>query len=107
MATTIAQMFITEDKTADGGDVTFNMIEDESGDIYWAYGHVDGDAFGDEVNRWWIHTGTVTDPDDLIQVGHRVEHMWAILNPNDEWRFILANVTADTMGAFPVTRLML
>jgi hypothetical protein len=98
--------FVMADKDADGNKITFGVIEDESGDIYWGYGHVLPDEFTAEVNRWFVHTGSVTDPDDLVQVGTPVEHLWATLDDEHGERFTLVD-PQEIAEAFPVTRLML
>lgn len=103
---TYEHYFITLDKAVSSTgrdlDVRFNLIEDESGDIFWGYGHQEADEFTAEINRWWEHTGAVTAPEDLIQVGTPVEHLWAH-SYDDEFR--LCDKDAD--DAFPVTRLAL
>ncbi|WP_100514100.1 hypothetical protein [Mycobacteroides abscessus] len=43
--------------------VRFNMIEDESGSIFWGYGHLEAHVFVAEVNRWMRHVGV--DDDEL------------------------------------------
>lgn len=90
-------------------DETFNMIEDESGDIWWGYGHQNAAEFTDEVNRWLICECGVTCPDDLFAATQPVEHLWARMNGDDDERFTLAEPTMRESDAnlFPVTRLMM
>jgi hypothetical protein len=74
---TIERHFITED-----GE-TFNVIEDESGGIFWGHGHREMNEFVTEVNRWLIHVGAdpewVFSPDDTP-----VEHLW-VAPVDDQW----------------------
>lgn len=100
--TTYEHHFITND-----GPI-FNMIEDESGDIFWGYGHREGPEFIAEVNRWLVHTNAVsTVPDDLVPTSTRVDHLWATLeNPGDEC-FALVEDPDEGDDVFPVTRLWL
>jgi hypothetical protein len=90
-------------------DDTFNMIEDESGDIWWGYGHQNDAEFTDEVNRWLIRECGVTHPDDLFAANKPVEHLWARMNGDDDERFTLAEPVMRQCDAdlFPVTRLMI
>jgi hypothetical protein len=88
----------------------FNMIEDESGDIFWGYGHVPPGEFLAEVNRWAIHVGAVDS--DHVMPDHKVEHLWARMDDQHGERFALVDKSwlgtkeaADDI--FPVTRLML
>lgn len=86
----------------------FNMIEDQSGDIFWGYGHRDGPDLIEEVNRWLIHVNVATVPDDLIPLSAPVEHLWARLDDEYGERFTLTKELHETDddGIFPVTRLM-
>lgn len=96
--------FVMIETDADNNPITFNTIEDESGDIFWGYGHQDADTFIDEINRWLVHTGAITDPDDfLFPQHHKVEHRYAKMTTDE--RFELTE--SDDDGAFLVTRLML
>lgn len=104
---TCGHFFVTRD-----GEKIFNMIEDESGDIFWGYGHISQSELIEEVNRWLIHVALVTHPDDLISLNEPVEHLWARMDDEYGERFTLVNVpwlgtkeAADNL--FPVTRLML
>lgn len=62
--------------THDGGEV-FTVMEDENGDVYFAYGHVPREAFFAEVTRYIRHmipSGDFEDPADgwfqrTIQLG--------------------------------------
>lgn len=92
--------FITRDIGA-----TFNMIEDESGDMFWGYGHRAGYEFIEEINRWLIHINAATVPDDLIPLNHRIDHFWASFDEPDGERFKLVPA-CDDPNVFPVTRLL-
>lgn len=84
------------------GDETFRVLEDENGDVWWGYGHWNPGEFIDEVNRWLIHLGALTDPDDMFHPEiHKIEHLWA--KYRDEEYFKL--VDEPDSEAFPVTRL--
>lgn len=105
-AATYEHHFVTND-----GPI-FNMIEDESGDVFWGYGHRDADEFTGEVNRWLIHVNAATVPDDLIRVGTPVEHLWAKYeceDPDGSDRFALTRELHehDDDEIFPVTRLII
>jgi len=107
MTHTIEDRFVTR-----LADKTLNMIEDESGDIFWGYGHREGPEFIEEVNRWLIHECGVTVPDDLFALSQPVEHLWAQMDDEHGERFTLVNDYGnDTLkqaaGVFPVTRLMI
>jgi hypothetical protein len=84
----------------------FNMIEDESGDVFWGYGHRDGREFIGEINRWLIHINAGTEPDYLIPLNERVEHLWASLEEPDGGRFRLVPACNDP-EVFPVTRFLI
>lgn len=101
----VADMFQLEDRSADGTTDIFTVIEDESGDTFWSYGHVSQEVFVAELNRWLTHTGC---GENCIDDGYLVQHLWAIPDyPDHEDRFTVAGITAETQGAFPVSRLML
>lgn len=105
----VERTFITTDMTPSGTtgepvEITFNMIEDEDGETYWGYGHQDADEFTAEINRWSVHCGAITDPDDLIQVGTPVEHRYAKMTNEERFMLVEPGITPDI---FPVTRLML
>jgi hypothetical protein len=89
-------------------DDTFDIIEDEQGDVWWGYGHQDAEKFTDEVNRWLIRECGITDPDDLFPRSQAVEHLWAQFDPGDDnpERFKLVTYPDPEAGVFPVTRLM-
>ncbi|GAS92670.1 hypothetical protein [Mycolicibacterium brisbanense] len=97
---TYERYFITQD-----GDETFKMIEDESGGIFWGYGHRDRAEFVSEVNRWLIHVGA--DPKWILPVDDTsVEHL--LVTPEDPEceRFRLVPIDSGAAVVFPVTRLM-
>lgn len=98
----VEDSFITRDI-----DKTFNMIEDESGDLFWGYGHRDGPEFIEEVNRWLIHACGATVPDDLFPSSERVEHLWAKFDDQYREHFTLVEPTCTEADAhiFAVTRL--
>lgn len=98
MTQTIEDRFVTQDI-----DKTFNMIEDENGEVFWGYGHRDGPEFIEEVNRWLIHACGVIDPDDLFASSQQVEHLWARFN--DDERFDLVDPIGTGPDVFQVTRL--
>lgn len=104
MTQTVEDLFITR-----GADRTFHMIEDESGDIWWGYGHRESAEFTDEVNRWLIRECGVNHPDDLFAANQAVEHLWARMDDQCEERFILVEPTGTEADAdvFPVTRLLI
>jgi len=91
------------------GDLTFKMIEDEWGDIWWGYGHRESREFIEEVNRWLIAECGVTDPDDLFALNTRVEHLWARYDDLDRVgeHFTLVDHPDPEAGVFPVTRLVM
>jgi hypothetical protein len=89
---------------------TFKMIEDESGDIWWGYGHREAEEFTGEVNRWLMHACGVTDPDDLFPANQTVEHLWATLDDEDGEHFTLVDAPEAAFAGpevFPITRLMI
>lgn len=92
--------FITND-----GDV-FKMIQDESGDTFWGYGHREAAEFIDEINRWMIYTGDVTDPDDLFHPEtNQVDHMLAYNHDGERFAIVDPASSFIPEDAFPVTRL--
>lgn len=108
-----ARNFVTtdNDSNAPGKLVEFKMIEDENGDVFWAYGHVDREEFIAEINRWLVHCG-VGSFDQIAAAEHKVDHLWAKYNDDNEERFKLVKDTGPMstflcVDAFPVTRLML
>lgn len=88
--------FVTLDVSA-----RFAMIEDESGDVFWGYGHRDATEFITEVNRWLEHMGVGS---YALPDGTPIEHRWARLDNEHGDRFSLVDESAD--DAFPVTRVM-
>lgn len=102
--------FITHDKAptpAGDIDVTFNLIEDERGDIYWGYGHVAQSDFVVEVNRWLEHVGC--DGGEIPDTTP-VDHLWAKYENDGDERFELvkdygSEVLKKAADVFPVTRL--
>ena len=103
--TTLADTFVTFDRDKDGNDLRFEMIEDESGDVFWAYGHVPAPKLIDEVNAWFIHVDVVTNSFDLLFPDTtKVTYHAADLDADNE-RFTITNTPgADSL---PVTRLVL
>ena len=112
MTATYEHHFVTVDKeSTPSGDVDrqFYLIGDENGDTWWGYGHVDPGDFIAEVNRWLKHCG-LSGPDYEIGYGHRVDHLWARYENDDEERFVLVkdhgnDVLEKHADVFPVTRL--
>lgn len=105
MTDTWAGSFVTTDHDEDGNTITFDMIEDESGDIFWGYGHIPAAQFIPEVNRWLDHVGIDSlDPADM----NYVEHVWARFKEDNDERFdIIEELPKDAGdGFFPVTRLV-
>lgn len=103
-AKTYEHHFITKDKNEAGHMLTFNMIEDESGDVFWAYHHVEPREFIEEVNRWLKNCAVPEE--QLIQPlidGPAVKHLWARMI--DDERFKICQWEAGG-HIFPVTRLM-
>lgn len=97
--------FVTRDKAPGDRDVTFNMIEDESGDTFWGYGHQEPGEFVNEVMRWLQHVGCGPEPGEPHPSGlaeQSVEHLWASADDEHCERFSLAG--SEDADAFPVTR---
>lgn len=95
--------FITIDQDEAGNNVRFNMIEDESGSIFWGYGHHEPHVFVAEVNRWMRHVGV--DDDELPnEATTPVEHLWARRVEDD---FKLTDNKNEDNDSFPITRLWL
>lgn len=101
MTQTVEHLFMTRDVNR-----TFNMIEDEDGDVFWGFGHREAPEFTNEVNQWLISECGVTDPDDLFAASQPVEHLWAYMD-GDSHRFKLAKEPDPELNTFPVTRLMI
>lgn len=102
--------FVMTDQDFFGNPCRFEVIEDESGDIFWAYGHVDPVKFIAEVNRWLMHVRV--DITALIVDITGVEHRHAFLENDDDEKFqILPQFNSAErraeVRAFPVTRLIL
>lgn len=95
--------FVTLDKDGAGNTVTFKMIEDERGDIFWAYHHVPPRDFINEVNRYLANVDETIEPIEPMVDGPAVKHLWARMT--DEERFEVV-AWADDPEIFPVTRLM-
>lgn len=100
------ELLTTTDRDSAGNTVTFNMIEDESGDLFWTYGHGEPSEFAAEVNRWLTHLGM--DGGGLLAPDSKVEHLWARMSKTDEERFDLYEPTGSESDAhmFPVSRLI-
>jgi len=109
----IEDNFVTLDQDKDGNRVTFNLIEDESGDTYWGYGHVDPRTFIAELNRWIVHTlgegeEIWSDPDELAKAGTSVDHLWARYREDGEvFELVEPTMTEADASNFPVTRVWL
>lgn len=101
----VEDMFVTHDKTADGEPVRFEVIEDEAGDTWWGYGHVPGEQFITEVNRWLEHT--MGHDGEAFRLDWHVDHLYARQLSHDAERFTLEEPTGTEHDAhlFPVTRL--
>lgn len=95
--------FVTLDKDADGNDVRFGLIEDESGGTFWGYGHVAASEFVAEVNRWIRHCG-LADEELPNEAPTPVDHLWACVQDDN---FRLIDHAEDASDPFPVTRLRL
>lgn len=101
--------FVMTDLDKDGNTLTFDVIEDESGDVYWGYGHVDPATFIAEINRWIVHTmgeeeAIYTDPDKLPS---KVDHLWAKYTSDERFELVEPTGTEADADTFPVTRLWL
>lgn len=91
-----------------GAGYTFRgvpIIENEGGDVMYAYGHVDPVTFAGAVDDYDTEVaGCVmgvdsepTDPED-------VDHLYAVtVTGPPEWWMSWNDVTAETPGAFPIT----
>lgn len=101
MTSTVDHRFVTQDI-----DKTFNMIEDEGGDLFWGYGHREGPEFTNEVNRWLIHACGITHPDDLFPASQSVEHLWARFINDERFELVRPADVESVPQAFPVTRLV-
>ncbi|AAN16676.1 hypothetical protein SEA_TYKE_16 [Mycobacterium phage Tyke] len=97
------ERFVTLDRDDDGKSVRFEMIEDEDGDVFWAYGHVPSESMVAEVNRWLTHCGL--EADVLAPSSATVDHVWARFTDNE--RFSLEEPIGKETDTelFPVTRL--
>lgn len=85
--------------TEDGGE-TFTVMEDENGDMYFAYGHVPETEMIAEVNRYLRHTI----PGDDFEAGAGwTQHVWAKFLDHYAERFSWEGATAETPHAFPLT----
>ncbi|MEH3129409.1 MAG: hypothetical protein PGN30_00010 [Mycolicibacterium neoaurum] len=106
---TAADAFITADQDPDGTAVTFKIIEDESGDIFWVHGHVPAAEFIGEINRWLTHT---LDEDEVLRLDLPIDHLWAKFDDENHDRFKLVEkpwlgTKEQADRVFPVTRLLL
>jgi hypothetical protein len=91
-----------------GQIVSFDVIEDEDGERFWGHGHVDPEEFIAEVNKWLVHVGAITSPDDFLYAStHKVEHLWAKMTTEERFELTKDLHEEDDDGVFPVTRLML
>jgi hypothetical protein len=100
----VVDLFVTKDI-----DLTFNMIEDERGDVFWGYGHRDGPEFIEEVNRWLHHVSYngASDPDDLFAASQPVEHLWARMVTDERFEMVRPADVDSVPQAFPVTKLVI
>ncbi len=103
MHATYEHHFVTCDQDAEGTTVRFSMIEDESGGVFWGYGHVCAKVFVAEVNRWMLHVGMDRTelPDPSITP---VDHLWAYCT-GDDFKLVDGQKPAESKDRFPVTRL--
>lgn len=106
--------FTMSDVDADGNVLTFSVIQDESGDTFWAYGHVDPEEFVEELNRWIVHTMgedecIYSDLAELAQAAVCVDHLWACMDEDRDEIFHVREPSGTEADAstFPVTRLFL
>jgi len=104
--------FRMTDKDVDGNTVSFDIIEDESGDTYWAIGHdITPEYFRIEINRWLKHTGVLDEGCGRVLVAPpHLDRLWAKYNPNEAEYFSLVEPPAghpSDSEKFPVTRVML
>jgi hypothetical protein len=106
----IEDQFHMSDKNEHGMIVTFDIIEDESGDTYWAYGHdITPERFTEELSRWLAHTTNETLSVHKDTPLH-LDRLWAQYNPNQAEYFSLTEPPAchpSDSEKFPVTRVML
>lgn len=102
-AATYEHHFVTLDKDADGNDLRFGMIEDESGGTFWGYGHVTAREFIAEVNRWMRHVG-IDDEELPDEQTTPVTHLWACVEDDN---FRLIDHAEDVSDPIPLTRLWL
>ncbi|TQK29410.1 hypothetical protein FBY28_2413 [Arthrobacter sp. SLBN-53] len=108
-ATAAADAFVTHDQNADGTAITFAIVEDESGDVFWAHGHVPATEFIGEINRWLTHT---LDEDEVLRLDLPIDHLWAKFDDEHRDRFKLVDkpwlgTKEQADQVFPVTRLLL
>lgn len=97
--------FVTQDRDADGNPLFFNLIEDESGDIWYGYGHVPPAEFVAEINRWLEHCGVFEDEWTSPVEADSVQHVYAYNYDGERFKMV-ADLTGDGLGeTFPITRL--
>lgn len=84
--------------TIDDGE-TFFVMEDECGDQYYAYGHIDQESVEAEVTRYLDHMI----PSGDFEVNGWTMHRWAKFTDLDGELFTFNGVTEADPGAFPVT----
>ena len=86
------------------GDEKFSLMEDEDGDGYFSYGHVEPSAFIAELRRYLIHTIGQDGFDELYV--EDVTHVYAKFLDFHAERFSWDGATAETAHAFPLTYVM-
>lgn len=88
---------------------TFPFFEDENGDGVYGYGHHDKEGFARQLNEFdELCTGG---PSEDEYTADQVAHDWAVAyikpgDPDDYWMTTWHDVTEETPGAFPMTRVM-
>ncbi len=107
----MSKLFVTHDSTYEGDPISFNIIEDEDGDVFWGYGHQRAEEFLGEINRWLVHVGLDDPENELVSLaahGRSVNHLWARMKDASDERFDLVKSVYDRLDdCFPVTRLVL
>lgn len=86
------------------GDEKFFLMEDENGDAYFSYGHVEPAAFIAELRRYLIHAIGEDGFDELYV--EDVTHTYARFIDKYAEQFTWDGVTANTAHAFPLTYVM-
>jgi len=101
---------LTAEEFAGDGGYTFRgvtLVEDENGNYVSAWGHIDPETFAAAVRDFDDEMAGPIDEDDRCRA-EDVRHRWAVtIRPADDpsgWymRFP-SEITADTLGAFPIT----